>query len=116
VVITTGFIGYLVAGMAGACVAAAATFLPAFLFTVVPAPYFHRHGRRPGLAAVVAGVTAGATGAIVGAVIVLGRQSIVDSTTAVIALGAFVLTWLPWRIPDPLIVLLAALVGLVMRP
>jgi chromate transporter len=115
VVITTGFIGYLVAGMAGACVAAAATFLPAFLFTVVPARYFHRHGSRPALAAVVAGVTAGATGAIVGAVIVLGRQSIVDSTTAAIALGAFALTWLPWRIPDPLIVFLAALVGLVMR-
>jgi chromate transporter len=115
VVITTGFIGYLVAGMAGACVAAAATFLPAFLFTVVPAPYFHRHGSRPALAAVVAGVTAGATGAIVGAVIVLGRQSIVDSTTAVIALGAFALTWLPRKIPDPLIVFLAALVGLVMR-
>jgi chromate transporter len=115
VVITTGFIGYLVAGMTGACVAAAATFLPAFLFTVVPAPYFHRHGSRPALAAVVAGVTAGATGAIVGAVVVLGRQSIVDSTTAGLALGAFALTWLPWKIPDPLIVLLAALVGVMRR-
>ena len=60
-------------------------------------------------------MTAGATGAIVGAVIVLGRQSIVDSATAVIALGAFALTWLPWKIRDPLIVLLAALVGVAMR-
>jgi chromate transporter len=64
---------------------------------------------------VVAGVTAGATGAIVGAVIVLGRQSIVDPATAAIALGAFVLTWLKWRIPDPLIVILAAVVGLAVR-
>src|SRR3954462_3685178 len=115
VVITTGFIGYLVAGFAGACVAAGATFLPAFLFTVIPAPYFHRYGKRPWLSAVVAGITAGATGAIVGAVFVLARHSIVDLTTALIALGAFALTWLRWKIPDPLIVLAAALIGLAMK-
>jgi chromate transporter len=115
VVITTGFIGYLVAGMAGACVAAGATFLPAFLFTVIPAPYFHHYGKRPWLAAVVAGVTAGATGAIVGAVLVLGRRSIIDLPTTLIALGAFALTWLKWKIPDPVIVLLAALAGLAIR-
>jgi chromate transporter len=115
VVITTGFIGYLVAGLAGACVAAGATFLPAFLFTVIPAPWVHRHGKRPWLLAVVAGVTAGATGAIVGAVFVLARHSIVDLTTAVIALGAFALTWLRWKIPDPIIVLAAALIGLAVR-
>src|SRR3954463_5447066 len=115
VVITTGFIGYLVAGMAGACVAAGATFLPAFLFTVIPAPYFHRYGKRPWLAAVVAGVTAGATGAIVGAVFVLARHSIVDGATAVIALSAFGLTWTKWKIPDPVIIAIAALIGLAIR-
>jgi chromate transporter len=115
VVITTGFIGYLVAGLAGACVAAGATFLPAFVFTIIPAPYFHRYGKRPWLVAVVAGVTAAATGAIAGAVIVLGRQSIVDATTGLIAAGAFGLTWLRWRIPEPLIVLAAALIGLAVR-
>jgi chromate transporter len=115
VVITTGFIGYLVAGLAGACVAAGATFLPAFLFTVIPAPYFHRFGNRPWLAAIVAGVTAAATGAIAGAVVVLARHSLVDLTTVLIALAAFGLTWLPWRIPEPLIVVAAALVGLVSR-
>lgn len=40
VVITVGFIGYLVEGFAGASVAAAATFLPCYLFTILPAPYF----------------------------------------------------------------------------
>jgi chromate transporter len=115
VVITTGFIGYLVAGLAGACVAAGATFLPAFLFTVIPAPYFHRYGQRPWLAAVVTGVTAGATGAIVGAVFVLARQSLVDATTALIAVGAFALTWLKWKIPDPIIVAAAAVIGLAVK-
>jgi len=42
VVITVGFIGYLVAGVSGACVAALATFLPCYLFTVIPAPYFKK--------------------------------------------------------------------------
>jgi chromate transporter len=115
VVITTGFIGYLVAGFAGACVAAGATFLPSFLFTVIPAPYFHRYGKRPWLLAIVAGITAAATGAIAGAVIVLGRNSILDVTTALIAAGAFGLTWLRWKIPEPVIVILAALVGLGVR-
>ena len=40
VVITVGFIGYLIAGFPGACVASLATFLPCYLFTVIPAPYF----------------------------------------------------------------------------
>ena len=115
VVITTGFIGYLVAGFSGACIAAGATFLPAFLFTVIPAPYFHRYGKRPWLASIVAGITAGATGAIAGAVIVLARQSLVDITTILIAVGAFGLTWLKWKLPAPLIVLAAALIGLAVR-
>ena len=115
VVITTGFIGYLVAGLAGACVAAGATFLPAFLFTIIPAPYFHRYGQRPWLVAIVAGVTAAATGAIAGAVVVLARHSLVDLTTVLIAVAAFALTWLRWKIPEPLIVLAAALVGLAVR-
>jgi len=42
VVITVGFIGYLVAGFWGACVAALATFLPCYLFTILPAPYFKK--------------------------------------------------------------------------
>jgi chromate transporter len=115
VVITTGFIGYLVAGLAGACVAAGATFLPCFLFTVIPAPYFHRHGKRPWLVALVAGITAGATGAIAGAVVVLARHSVVDLITALIAVVTFGITWLPWKVPEPVIVLAAALAGLAIR-
>ena len=42
VVITVAFIGYLVAGLGGASVAALATFVPCYLFTVIPAPHFRR--------------------------------------------------------------------------
>src|SRR5205809_1498166 len=79
VVITVGFIGYLVAGPAGACVAALATFLPCYLFTVIPAPYFKKYGKRPGIASFVAGVTAAAVGAISGAVVVLGWRTLFDA-------------------------------------
>ncbi len=42
VVITVGFIGYLIAGFPGACVAALATFLPCYLFTIALAPSFKK--------------------------------------------------------------------------
>src|SRR6185437_12774479 len=87
VVITVGFIGYLVAGLAGACVAALATFLPCYFFTIIPAPYFRKHGKKPGIVAFVDGVTAAAIGTITGAVVVLGKRSIVDIPTLVIALA-----------------------------
>ncbi|MEO8138284.1 MAG: chromate transporter [Gemmatimonadota bacterium] len=115
VVITTGFIGYLVAGFAGACVAAGATFLPCFLLTVIPAPWFRKHGEQPWLKAVVDGITAGAVGAILGAVVVLGRQSVRDLPTAAIAGTALVVAVSFRRVPEPLIVLAAAMMGLILR-
>ena len=58
VVITVGFIGYLIAGFPGACIAALATFLPCYLFTILPAPYFKKYGKNPSLKAFIDGVTA----------------------------------------------------------
>ena len=116
VVITVGFIGYLVAGLSGATVAALATFLPCYLFTVIPAPYFKKYGKRPALIAFVNGVTAAAIGAIVGAVVVLAERSIVDVASALIALVAAGLVWKVKRIPEPVIVAAAALIGVVLFP
>jgi chromate transporter len=79
VVITVGFVGYLVAGFWGAVVAALATFLPCYFFTIIPAPYFKKHGKRPGIMAFVDGVTAAAVGAIAGAVVVLGRRTLFET-------------------------------------
>jgi chromate transporter len=117
VVITTGFIGYLVAGLPGAIVAAVATFLPAYLLTVFPAPYFRKYGGRPALAAIIDGVTAAAIGAIAGAVIVLGRRAVIDIPTALLAAVALLTLWKsPRRIPEPIIVAGAAVAGLVLHP
>ncbi len=116
VVITVGFIGYLIAGMPGATVAALGTFLPCYLFTVLPAPYFKKYGRRPPLLAFVNGVTAAAIGAITGAVIVLAGRTIVDATTAAIAVCAVGAIWKLKKLPEPALVAIAALVGLAMFP
>jgi len=113
VVITSGFIGYLVAGFAGACVAALGTFLPCYAFVVIAAPAFRKYGKRPAIAAFVKGVTAAAIGAITGAVFILGRRTIIDIPTALLALVTLVLLWRWKKIPEPLIVLGAAVIGLV---
>ncbi|WP_374563017.1 chromate transporter [Ideonella sp.] len=116
VVITTGFIGFLVQGFWGAAVAALATFLPCYLLTVIPAPYFKKHGKRPAIVAFVDGVTAAAIGAIAGAVLVIGQRSITDGITAALAIATAVVLWRFKKIPEPVIVAVAAVIGLVVHP
>ena len=115
VVITVGFIGYLVAGFPGACVAALATFLPCYLFTVLPAPYFKKHGKHPSIKAFVDGVTAAAVGAIGGAVLVLGKRQIIDVTSALIALVTIVVLLKFKKVQEPVIIVIAALLGLLLK-
>ncbi len=112
VVITVAFIGYLVAGPAGAAVASLGTFLPCYLFTVIPAPYFRRLAKNATLKAFVDGVAAAATGAIAGAGFVLGRRAIVDVPTSVIAIVSFGLLSRFKKLSEPLLVLGAGAVGL----
>ena len=116
VVITVGFIGYLIAGLPGAVVAALGTFLPCYLFTIIPAPYFRKHGKKPGIIAFVDGVTAAAIGTITGAVIVLGKRSITDIPTILIMAATLLVLWKVKKIPEPAIVALAAVGGLVVYP
>jgi chromate transporter len=117
VVITTGFIGYLIAGLSGSVVAALGTFLPCYLLTILPAPYFKKYGKQPGIAAFVKGVTIAATGAITGSVIVLARRSLVDLPTLAIAVISMALLWkFKKKLPEPLLVLGAAIIGLILYP
>lgn len=116
VVITVAFIGYLVAGLSGACVAALATFLPCYLLTIIPAPYFKKYGKRPGIVKFVDGVTAAAVGAIAGAVVVLGQRSIVDVPTSLFAIATLLVLILIKKAKEPVIVLVAAAAGLIVHP
>jgi chromate transporter len=116
VVITVGFIGYLVAGLPGASVAALATFLPCYLFTIIPAPYFKKYGKVPGVVAFVDGITAAAIGAITGSVIVIAKRSIIDIPTALIAVATIALLWKFKKLQEPIIVAAAAVIGLIIYP
>jgi len=112
VVITVAFIGYLVAGLAGAIVAAIAVFLPCYLLVVIPAPFYNRVASNARLRAFVDGATAAAVGAISGAAIVLARRSITDLPAIAICVAALiVLTWMK-KLPEPIVVLAAAVVGI----
>lgn len=112
VVITVAFIGYLVAGPAGATLAALGVFLPCYLFVVIPAAHFRRIAKNAHIKAFVDGVTAAAVGAIAGAAFVLGRRAIHDIPTALIAIAGFVVLWRFKKVPEPALIGLAGLLGI----
>ena len=115
VVITVAFIGYLVAGLPGATLAAIGVFLPVYLVVVLVAPHFHRVATNRQVKAFVDGVTAAATGAIAGAAVILGRRSLLDLPTVLIALVTLTLLLVPKKIPEPVLIVAAGLVGLVLQ-
>jgi chromate transporter len=115
VVITVAFIGYLVAGLPGAMVAAVGIFLPVYVFTIIPAPWFQRHRDNPQLKAFASGATAAATGAIAGAVVVLGQRALFDGPTVLIALLSLVLLW-RFKVTEPVLVAAAGIAGLIVWP
>jgi chromate transporter len=115
VVITVAFIGYLVAGVPGAFAAAAGVFAPVYVITVFLAPHFARLRTNMRVRAFVDGVTAAATGAIAGAAVVLGRRSVFDGPTLSIAALTLVLLQRRVRPPDPVVILLAGAVGVMIK-
>ena len=116
VVITTGFIGYLISGLPGAVLAAVGTFVPCYLATVIAAPHFKKYGKLPALVAFVDGITAAAIGAIAGSVVVIAQRSIIDIPTALLALATAALLWKFKKLPEPIIVIGAALIGIAVYP
>jgi len=115
VVITVAFIGYLVAGLRGAILAAIGVFLPVYLVVIFVAPHFHRVAKNRQVKAFVDGVTAAATGAIAGAAVILGRRSLLDLPTLVIAFVTLTLLLAPRKIPEPLLILAAGLIGFLLK-
>jgi chromate transporter len=114
VVITVAFIGYLVAGIAGATAAALGIFLPVYLVVLLLAPSYKKWAKNRQINAFVRGVTAAATGAIAGAVIVLARRSIYDLPTVLICAVSLAVLF-RWKIPEPVLIAGAAVAGLLLH-
>lgn len=87
---TATFIGYLVDGLAGAFVATAGIFLPAFILSGVVYGLLPRIRRSTWAAAFLEGVTICGLGLMAGVAVEFGRVAIVDVASAAIALVAFV--------------------------
>jgi chromate transporter len=115
VIITVGFIGYLVAGFPGACIAALATFLPCYLITLVSAPYFNLIAKNASIKAFVDGITAAVIGALVGAVVIIGLRSIVDIPTAIISIASVTVLIFIKKIREPYIILASGIIGLLIK-
>jgi chromate transporter len=115
VVITAGFIGYLVAGVLGALAAAWAVFAPPYFIVLFGAPYYRRFAQNRQVKAFVQGVTAAAVGAIAGAAYILARRSLIDIPTVTIAVVTLALLMLTKKIPEPVMILAAGVAGLLLH-
>jgi chromate transporter len=92
-----------------------ATFLPCYLLTVLPAPYFKRWGKHPSVNAFVDGVPVAAVGAIAGAVVVLAPRQLVDVPAIRLALSTVGLLYRFKKLPELSIIGAAAVVGVLLR-
>jgi chromate transporter len=111
---TATFIGYVVAGWAGAVVATVGIFLPGFVLVAVSGPLIPRLRRSPVVAAALDGVVAGSLALMAVVTWQLGKASIVDRTTlAVFAVSLIAL--LRFRVNSAWLVAAAAVVGWLMR-
>lgn len=87
---TATFIGYLLGGGAGAVVATIGIFLPAFIFVALSGPLVPRIRRSPGAAAVLDGVNAASLSLMAVVAAQLGRASLTDWDTVVLAAASAV--------------------------
>lgn len=115
VVVTSAFIGHLVAGPLGALVAAWAVFAPPYFIVISGAPYYRRFAQNRQVKAFVQGVTAAAVGAIAGAAYILARRSVVDVPTIIIAVVTLGILMLSKRVPEPIVILAAGAAGVLLH-
>ncbi len=114
VVITVAFMGFLVAGLSGAFAAGLGMFLPTYLVTLLAAPYYERLRDNRLVRDFVDGITAATTGGIAGAGVILGRDALADLPAWLLA-GATLGFLLRSRIPEPILIVGAGVIGLAVR-
>ena len=103
------FIGYLMAGTAGAVVATVGIFLPAFACSAASVTLLHRVRESTTVRRFLQGVNAAAVALIAVAAVALSRAAVVDLPTVAIALGAAVA--LAFRLNSSWLLAAAAVLG-----
>lgn len=108
---TATFIGYVIAGPAGAFLATVAIFLPSFVFVGLLTKITDRLRSSAWTSALLDGVNAAAFALMAGVSYQLGRTAVVDPLTAGIALATLVLLWRT-RLNNAWYIAAGALIGL----
>jgi len=109
---TATFIGYVLAGPAGACLSTAGMFLPAFLFVAISAPFIPRLRQSRVAGAFLDGVNAASLALMAAVTLQLLGGAFVDATTVVLGIAAAAVL-LTTRVNPIWLILVAGIVGLV---
>ncbi|WP_437276404.1 chromate efflux transporter [Sorangium sp. So ce375] len=88
---TATFVGYVLAGPAGALIATLGIFLPAFFFVAVSGPLVPRLRRSPVAGAVLDGVNVASLALMLVVTLQLGRASLIDLPTVLLAAASALL-------------------------
>lgn len=107
---TATFIGYLLAGKAGAIVATVGIFLPAFFFVALSAPFVHRMRQSPTAAAFLDGLNVASLALMAVVTVQLGRAALVDWLTIALA-AASLAVLLFTRVNSTWLILIGAAAG-----
>jgi chromate transporter len=107
---TATFIGYLLAGMPGALLATLGIFLPSFFFVAISNPIIPRIRNSAWVSGLLDGVNVASLGLMAAVTWQLGRTSLVDLLTIIMALVALVLL-LRYKINSTWLIAGGALVG-----
>jgi chromate transporter len=113
VVITATFVGYLLDGFLGALAATAGIFAPPVLFVVCATPLLLRYRSNPALRGFIRGIGSAVVGVLVGTTWLIGRAAIGDWPTLLIAAVAMIVLIRWSRLPEPLIIGTAGVIGLI---
>jgi chromate transporter len=108
---TATFIGYVLGGLPGALLATLGIFLPSFIFVALSNPLIPRIRNSTWVSGLLDGVNVAALGLMAAVTWQLGRASLVDPLTILIALVSFVLL-LRFKINSTWLILGGAAIGL----
>ena len=108
---TATFVGYQLAGHAGAAVATAGIFLPAFLFVALTAPLLHRLRDLPSARAALGGLNVASLALMAVATASLARDAFARPSMSVPLFAVALLALVRWRVNSAWLVLGGALVG-----
>ncbi|MBW4550303.1 MAG: chromate transporter [Aphanocapsa sp. GSE-SYN-MK-11-07L] len=109
---TATFIGYLLAGNAGALAGTAGIFLPAFVLVWVVNPWVPKLRQSTWASGFLDGVNAASLGLMAGVTYTLGRTALVDSLTVIVAILAAIAVF-RFQLNSAWLVLAGGAIGLV---